>query len=488
MNYALKFEEFKQLFYPHHIAFVGASENSRLGSMLYLKAFKTSKWKDTFYPVNPKYDKIMDWKCYSSVLDIPVSVDTCYISVKTPIIPDIVKECVEKEIDWVIIFSSGFSETGTNEGRNLEKNLVKIIKGSETRIIGPNCLGPFNAETGMAFSFSSPFGKPGEVSFMSQSGGHLSKLLDIGHKRDIRFNYGISFGNQIDLNCVNFLRFYRKDPKTKVIAPYLESFGSASGHNFFLELRKTTKKKPVILWKGGYTKEGEKAAHSHTGALGTDMNLWNAMTKQTGTILVRDNEEWWNTIKTFELLYPNRLPEGRNVAIITPGGGSSVNFTDLLNSQGLKIPELTKESRSKIEQILPRVNVNTKNPIDLGASGFIIDIYNSCIEVVANDPKIDIILLPLWQQHIFRYVFKGMIEILEKTEKPYAFAIPSIGEDVELSNKFSKAKKLLHKKRVMYYLNLRDAALSLSHLCDYADFLKSHKYNIEDLKKGKVEN
>jgi acetate---CoA ligase (ADP-forming) len=476
MKDALKFEQLKQLFYPKHIAFVGASESSRLGSMLYLKAFKDSKWKDTFYPVNPKYDKIMDWKCYSSVLEIPFNVDTCYISVKTPIIPTIVEECVEKEIEWVIIFSSGFSETGDLEGKKLEKKLIELIKNSNTRIIGPNCLGPFNAETGMAFSFASPFGKPGYVSFMSQSGGHLSKLLDVGYKRDIRFNYGVSFGNQIDLNCVDFINFYRKDPKTKVIAAYLESFGSAYGHDFFQELLKTTKEKPVILWKGGYTQEGERAAFSHTGALGSNIRLWKTMATQTGTTLVKDNEEWWNTIKTFELLFPNKVPRGRNVAIITPGGGSSVNFTDLLNYHGLKIPELSKETQECISDILPKVNVNTKNPIDLGASGFIVDVFINCIKAVAKDPKIDIILLPLWQQHIFRYVFKRMISAIEKSEKPYAFVIPSIGEDVELSTKFSKAKKLIHKKRAMYYLNLRDAALSLSHLCDYVEFLRAHGY------------
>ncbi|MFX1590119.1 MAG: CoA-binding protein, partial [Promethearchaeota archaeon] len=252
------FEKFNTLFYPKHIAFIGASENSKFGSMLYLSVFKESKWTTTFYPVNPKYDKILDWKCYASILDIPYPIDTAYISVKRKIIPKVLKECVEKKVPWVIIFSSGFSETGDFEGLQLEQEIKGIINGSETRIIGPNCLGPYNADTGMAFSFSTPFVVPGSISFMSQSGGHLNQLIEVSSKRDMRLRYGVSFGNQIDLNCVDFIRYYSSDIKTKVIAAYLESFGSASGHNFFEELKKTTKKKPVIIWKGGYTKDGSR--------------------------------------------------------------------------------------------------------------------------------------------------------------------------------------------------------------------------------------
>ncbi|UCD01509.1 MAG: CoA-binding protein [Promethearchaeota archaeon] len=473
-----KFEDLNSLFYPKHIAFIGASESSRLGSMMYLLAFKDSIWSETFYPINPKYDRIMDWKCYPTILDVPYPIDTAYISLKTKFIPEVLKECVKKGIKWIIIFASGFSETGTPEGKQLELELLKIIEGSNTRIIGPNCLGPLNAEIGMAFSFASQKGNHGGVSFMSQSGGHLTQLVNVGYKRDIRFRYGISFGNQIDLNCVDFMRYYRQNSKTTLIAAYLESSGSATGHELFIELRKTTKIKPVILWKGGYTNDGSRAAFSHTGAIASNDKLWKSMAKQTGTVLVKDNEEFWNTIKTFELLYPKFIPKGRNIGIVTPGGGASVNMTDLFASQNLNIPELTTKSQSKIGEKLPYVNVNIKNPIDLGASGFILDIYNKCIEIVANDQNIDIIIIPLWPDHIYRHVFIRMIRIFESSLKPFAFCLPNIADDKALAKRFNSAKKLLHKKRVLYFLSLREAARSISLLCDYVDFLKSHNIPI----------
>lgn len=473
-----QFADLYSLFNPKHIAFIGASEKSTLGSMMYLPAFKDSKWANTFYPINPKYDKILDWKCFSSVLDVPYPIDTAYISLKTKFIPEALKECVLKKIKWVIVFASGFSETGDQEGKQLEKELLRLIKGSNTRIIGPNCLGPLNAELGMAFTFTSQKGNHGGVSFMSQSGGHLTQLINVGSKRDIRFHFGISFGNQIDLNCVDFLKFYRHNPETKIIAAYLESSGSATGHQLFLELIKTAKVKPVILWKGGYTKNGSRAAFSHTGAIASDFRLWKSMTRQTGTVLVKDDEEFWSTIKTFELLYPDYLPKGRNVAIITPGGGASVNLTDLFANQNLKVPELTPNTQSKIAKILPNINVNIKNPIDLGASGFILDIFTKCVNIVANDNNVDIIIVPLWPDHVFRHVFSRMIKIRDSISKPFAFCLPNLADDKDLAKRFNSAKKLLHKKRVLYFLSLRDAAKSFSLLYNYTDFLMNHNIPI----------
>ena len=474
----LDFEKFETLFHPTNIAFVGASEKSTFGAMLYLSAFKTSKWKDTFYPVNPKYDKILDWKCYKSVLDIPHPIDTAYISVKTKHIPQVLKECVEKDIPWVIIFSSGFSETGDPAGLKLEKELKQILLKSNTKVIGPNCIGPYNAAEGMAFTFSAKNNTPGQVSFMSQSGGHMTQLLDVAYKRDIRIRYGVSFGNQIDLNCCDFLKHYHNDSTTHIIAAYLESFGSGTGHEFFLKLKKTTKNKPVIIWKGGYTDDGSRAAFSHTGAIASDLRLWHSMAKQTGATIVKDNEEFWNTIKTFELLFPKYVPQGRKVGIITPGGGSSVNTTDLFGFHNLKIPELTLDSQKKISEILPYENVNVKNPVDLGALGFVVDVFAKCVEIAVADPNIDIIVIPLWPHFIYTHVFKRMIQIQKSTLKPFAFCMPSIADSSELARQFSIVKKILHKERVLYFLSLRDAAKSLSLYCDYIEFLISHNYEI----------
>lgn len=188
----------------------------------------------------------------------------------------------------------------------------------------------------------------------------------------------------------------------------------------------------------------------------------------------KDNEQFWNAIKTFELLYPNYLPKGKNIGIITPGGGASVNLTDLFANQNFKVPILTLESQSKIADILPDVNVNIRNPVDLGASGFILDIFTKCIKVVAKDPKIDIIITSLWPDHIYRHAFKRILEIRDLTSKPLALCLPTMADDGILAKRFDSAKKILHKKRALYFLSLRDAAQSMAFICQFSEFLKSH--------------
>ncbi|MBA7675334.1 hypothetical protein ES703_83565 [subsurface metagenome] len=195
------------------------------------------------------------------------------------------------------------------------------------------------------------------------------------------------------------------------------------------------------------------------------------MVKQTGAILVKNNDEFWNIIKTIELLFSNHLPNGRNVGIITPGGGSSVNVTDLFAFHNLKVPILTPMSQEKIANILPDVNVNIKNPIDLGASGFVVDIFADCIEIVVDDPNIDIVIVPLWPDHLYRHVFNRMIKIQKRISKPFAFCLPSIADSIELAKKFNSVKKNLHKNRVLYFFSLKEAAKSISLFCDYCDYL-----------------
>jgi len=202
------------------------------------------------------------------------------------------------------------------------------------------------------------------------------------------------------------------------------------------------------------------------------------MAKQTGATLVKDSEEWWNAMKTFELLFPKYVLNGRNIAIVTPGGGSSVSSCDLFASFNLKVPELTSDSQNKIAQVLPKENVNTKNPIDLGAVGFVVDIFIKCIEICAEDPNIDIVIVPLWPHHLFSYVFKRMFAIQAKASKPFVYCVPSISDSHELAQRFNIIRKFLNKNRILYFLSLRDAAKSVSLYCDYVDYLKSHNYKI----------
>jgi acyl-CoA synthetase (NDP forming) len=202
------------------------------------------------------------------------------------------------------------------------------------------------------------------------------------------------------------------------------------------------------------------------------------MAKQSGTILVRDNEEWWNVIKTFESLFPKYIPKGRNVVIVTPGGGSSVNMTDILASHNLIVPKLTEASQEKLAKLIPDVNTSTINPIDLGALGFAVDVFTACVNVCIDDPNIDMMFLPLWSFQVTTRLITRIFKIQERTTKPIIFCFPSIADSLETAKKFHKLKKMLNRRRALYFLSLRDAAKSISSFCDYYEYIQSRNGEI----------
>ncbi|MBD3215462.1 MAG: hypothetical protein GF311_22825 [Candidatus Lokiarchaeota archaeon] len=149
-----------------------------------------------------------------------------------------------------------------------------------------------------------------------------------------------------------------------------------------------------------------------------------------------------------------------------------MNMTDLFASHNLNVPILSERTQRKLREILPKENVIVHNPIDMGAAGFIIDVYIKCIKIILEDPIIDIAVLPLWPHHIFRFVFKRMVKLQQKVKKLLVFCLPSLADSMKLAKKFEKAKKILHRERALYYFSLKEAANSLNLLCSFAEFCK----------------
>jgi acetyltransferase len=205
----------------------------------------------------------------------------------------------------------------------------------------------------------------GPVAFVSQSGGNAHRHAFAGVENGYYFSKMVSLGNQIDLDLVDFLNYFRSDPDTKVITMYVENL-KRSGNEFVRLLKETTKEKPVIIWKGGKLEAGHSAVMSHTGGLAGNIKLWHSMAHQTGVILVNNFKELTEMIQTC-LIY--KIPNNLGTAIITGGGGPAVELTDECEAYGLKVPRITKNAQKLINQFIPEVNSNLSNPLEFGANG-----------------------------------------------------------------------------------------------------------------------
>ncbi|MDY6966612.1 MAG: CoA-binding protein, partial [Halobacteriota archaeon] len=304
-----KINEFEEIFNPKSVAVVGASSSMKFGSF-FLNSLKGFGFEGALYPVNPKEDEIMGLKSYPTVKDIPGEVDFVGISVPAKYVPDVMRDCAEKGVKAVEIFSSGFNELDGN-GIALEKEIVQIAREANFRIIGPNCFGIYCPKSKLTLLPGYDFSKEsGPVAFIGQSGGYSADMCVRAKGWGINFSKLISYGNASDLNETDFIEYFGCDPETKIITAYIEG---VRGDRFVEVIRDVTKDKPVIIWKGGLTNSGSRAVASHTGSLGGQEILWKAVFKQTGAIQASSLEEIIDTTLAFLHL---QLDCGRNVTIL----------------------------------------------------------------------------------------------------------------------------------------------------------------------------
>ncbi|NVM52324.1 MAG: hypothetical protein HWN66_01390, partial [Candidatus Helarchaeota archaeon] len=326
----------------------------------------------------------------------------------------------------------------------------------------------------------------GNVAFASQSGGHASTLLRAG--RGFYYTMGLSFGNQIDVNCLEVLEYYAADPKTEVIGLYLEDTGSAKGSDFFKTLREITPKKPVIIWKGGQTEIGARAAASHTGAMSGSLKIWRSMTKQAGGIFTEHSEEFWDIIHLLSILVPyKKLRPCKNLGLIIPGGGDSVEATDMFSRFGFNVPVLTKETQDKISALVPPVNTSVKNPVDLGATGGFDRVFLSSIKFVAEDPNIDIVIhyqpidwisgaeIQFGATGYAGTAARAIGRLAKRLEKPLVQVMPILKLDRNIAEIYPKFMEILRQNGVPYFSSRKRLAIALTHLNEYVQFLKVRK-------------
>jgi acyl-CoA synthetase (NDP forming) len=223
--------------------------------------------------------------------------------------------------------------------------------------------------------------EPGPLSVISQSGNIGTQLLMTAERRGIGVEKFVSSGNQATTDANDFLESLADDPKTGVVALYLEGMGD--GRRFYDLARATTPRKPVIVMRGGLSALGRRAASSHTGALAGSAEVFRAAARQAGVILAADPDE---ALDAAALLAYQPLPVGGRVAVVTLGGGWGVLTADLLAAQGLVLAELPPEVIAAIDGLLPPF-WSRGNPIDLvatvsdGAPEKIIELVAACERV-----------------------------------------------------------------------------------------------------------
>ncbi len=395
----------KPIFYPDSVAVIGASsDREKERSSGWVGRLVQFGYRGKIYPINPKAKEILGLPAYPSIREIPQAVDYAIMVIPRHQVASSLKECLARGVKVVHIYTAGFSEVGTEEGKRLQEELGKVIQTGLTRVIGPNCMGVYSPAAHLSFDIRFPK-EQGSIAFISQTGVGGRRLIQLACGRGLRFSKAVSYGNALDLDGSDFLEYALADPETKMILIYLE--GLTDGRRFFRLLQKGSK--PVVLLKAGLSESGSGAAASHTASLAGHRQVWQALFSQTGAIPVETLEEAVEVLVGLQTLPPCR---GKRIGLVGRGGGIGVIATDLCEREGLKVPPFETETRSLLNKITPAdAGSIIRNPVEigLGITG-VSEHYVEGLRAVASDPQIDFLLTFLNPEDYIHYGVKGWAE------------------------------------------------------------------------------
>ncbi len=376
--------EIGKMFSPKSIAFIGASAQlGKWGNMLMTNVL-AGGYEGEIYLVNPKADTIAGRKVYKTIGDVPGPVDLAIVTVPALQSLALIPELKAKGIRYMLLISSGFSEVGP-EGRELEKKLVRLAAENGVSVLGPNTMGICNPHIKFYCIGTPCWPKAGSIGLLSQSGNLGTQLMAFAEAEGIGIRSFCGSGNEAMITIEDYLRTAALDDVTKSIILYVESM--KDGRRFFRTAQKVSRRKPVVLLKGGRTAAGSRAAASHTGAMASNIKILNAACRQAGVVLADQPMDLLDLSAAFSSL---PLPKGKRVGIMTLGGGWGVVTTDLCIENGLAVPHLTPDVIAQINQILPPF-WSKENPVDLvGEMGA--DIPVKILEILAKWDQCDAII------------------------------------------------------------------------------------------------
>ena len=380
-------ESVRYLFEPRSVAVVGASARPETIGRALIDNLVRAGFSGAIYPVHPTAGEIAGRPAFASLSACPGPIDLAVIAVPARAVEGVLEEAAQLGIRGAVVISSGFAEVG-GEGRATEKRLREIARSAGMRMVGPNCMGLLNTDPTVRLdvTFSPVAPPPGNVSMLSQSGALGLAIIDHARRLDIGIAQFISVGNKADVSGNDLLSCWMDDPRTRVIALYLESLGNP--RKFARLAPRVARKKPIVAVKSGRSAAGSRAASSHSAALASvDIGV-DALFAQAGVIRTTTLEELFDVAA---LLSSQPVPGGRRVAVVTNAGGPGILLADACEAHGLSRPSLAPETLDRLRAFLPP-QAGLSNPIDMIASASPAD-YERAIEVVAADPVVDALVV-----------------------------------------------------------------------------------------------
>ena len=445
-----------RFFSPKSIAVIGAStREDSLGWILINNLLQGSFSKDQIFAVNPKYDEVMGLACFPTIGDLPHPPELVVIASPAKTVPSMMRQMAKKGCANAIIISGGFFEEGNQQTCSLEEQVSALARENNIRIIGPNGLGVLSPVNGLNASFSHLMPKKGNIGMISQSGAMLTSIIDWACGRGIGFSHLVSLGDMTDIGLAEMLDFMSADSDTDAILVYMESIEHA--RRFISAARAASRTKPVVVLKVGRSAEGREAVATHTGALASADDVYEAAFNRCGLLRVAGMRELFYAAAALTVIKPVKADR---LAILTNGGGMGALATDALIMEGGTLAKLSTDTLGALASKLP-ASWSPGNPIDILGDADATR-YADALSILQQDKNIDAVLVlncPMAVASNFDAA-QAVAELATNSKK--SLLTSWVGRETA-----EKSRKLFADKNIPTYTTPEAAVNSFMHLVRY---------------------
>lgn len=427
-----KLQDLSVFFQAKTIAVVGASNTSGKVGYDVVHNLMQFGYPGKIIPINPKTSEIQGLKAYTTLRSYKKKIDLVFIAIPAKYVLSTIDDMGKLGIHHVVIITAGFREIGSS-GAKLESELAEKLKKFNIRAIGPNCLGLLDTHTPLNGSFASRMPLKGNLAFISQSGALITGILDWSLKEDLGFSKFVSVGNKLDIDEVDLIEEFSKDPNTIAILAYIEAINK--GKAFIETCQQVSQKKPIILIKSGNSQAGARAASSHTGSMAGANTAYEAAFEKAGVIRANSVQDLFDTATAFS---SQPLPKGPNLCIITNAGGPGIIATDFAEQSGLHLASLDGPTIESLQKELPPAS-SAYNPIDVLGTGMAKD-YEVGLKYALASENVNMVLIIVTPQGMTEPIKTAniLIEYHKKyPDKPVAAAYMG-GVDLEEGSQLLK--------------------------------------------------
>ena len=410
--------DLQPFFTPRRIALVGASEQGMYPAGI-LRNLVDNGFPGSLYPVNPGRQSVFGLPCYPDLTQTPERADLAVLTVPRGAVLPVLHQCVEAGVPAAVVISAGFAEAD-EEGRRLQQAIVDFLHNRPLRVVGPNCAGLANVPARVIATRLPVPPLPGSISLVSQSGALMMALYGLFYDRGLGLDRLLSVGNQVDVTLAHGLAHLATAPHTAAIGAFVE--GLVNGGAFVAALQDLLRAgKPLVLVKSGRTAVGQRAALTHTAALGGSQRVFEAVCRQFGVISVGDIGQMVNTLQVLAALGP-RMRKAQRLAIITQSGGLGSLSADLAQEVGLDLPPFSNALQSRIRNLpfmLPYDRVG--NPADVHGAALVGENTAKTLAPFLEDDESGAVLLLLAKSSVRRQdaeTAEAIISVTRDYEKP----------------------------------------------------------------------